>query len=168
MRIIIPAAFTARHHDALTRYLADDRLLSPAEWQSLYQGINILDTAQVQTDVEAGTFRQLYHRYIDARFATSYLERLLALVDVEAQSPALIAEFARRIAPHLQQASLLLPDVPPTWLFYTYCVYWWQNFARAMHLKSNSCVTCGQAVLNFTPTTFETRSSGVLWRTWLY
>ena len=130
VRIIIPAAFTARHHDALTRYLADDRLLSPAEWQSLYQGINILDTAQVQTDVEAGTFRQLYHRYIDARFATSYLERLLALEDVETQSSALIAEFARRIAPHLQQADLLLSDVPLTWLFYTYCVYWWQNFAR--------------------------------------
>ena len=52
VRIIIPAAFTTRHQDVLTRYLADDRLLSPAEWQSLYQGINILDTAQVQTDVE--------------------------------------------------------------------------------------------------------------------
>lgn len=130
MGIVIPGAFTARHQDVLTRYLADDRLLSPAEWQLLYQGIDILDTAQVQTDAGMGTFRQLYHRHIDVCFATSYLERLLALEDVETQSPALIAEFARRIAPHLQQADLLLPDVPLTWLFYTYCVYWWQNFAR--------------------------------------
>ncbi len=130
MRIVIPGAFTARHQDVLTRYLADDRLLRSAEWQLLYQGIDILDAARVQTDVGTGTFRQLYHRHIDACSATSYLERLLALEDIKAQSPALIAEFARRIAPHLQQAGLFLPDVPLTWLFYTYCVYWWQNFAR--------------------------------------
>jgi hypothetical protein len=112
VRIVIPGAFTARHQDVLTRYLADDRLLSPAEWQLLYQGMDILDTAQVQTDVGTGTFRQLYHRHVDACFAAPYLERLLALQDVETQSSALIAEFARRVAPHLQQAGLLLPDVP--------------------------------------------------------
>jgi len=74
VRTVIPGAFTARHQDVLTRYLADDRLLSPAEWQLLYQGIDILDTAQVQTDVGTGTFRQLYHRHIDVCFAASYLE----------------------------------------------------------------------------------------------
>jgi len=98
VRIVIPGAFTARHQDVLTRYLTDDRLLSPAEWQLLYQGVDILDTAQVHTDAGMGTFRQLYHRHIDVCFATSYLERLLALEDVETQSPALMAEFAPDLA----------------------------------------------------------------------
>ena len=130
MQVIIPKTFTIQHQDVLTRYLADDRRLSPAKWRLLYQGIDVLDTARLQTDVGADTFRQLYHRHIDACFATPYLEQLLTLDDVVAQSPKLIAEFARQIAPHLQRSRLLLSDVPPTWLFYTYCVYWWQNFAR--------------------------------------
>ncbi len=130
MQVVIPEAFTIRHQDVVTRYLADDRQLNSAEWQLLYQGIDILDTAWFQTEVGTYTFRQLYQHHVDDYLATPYLERLLALDDIEAQSPKLIAEFARRIAPRLQQAGLLLPDAPPTWLFYTYCVYWWQNFAR--------------------------------------
>jgi len=130
MQIILPKAFTAEYQDVLTRYLVDDRLLNPAEWRLLYQGIDILNTARIQTDAGAETFRQAYHHQIDAGFATPYLERLLALEDVETQSPALIAEFARRIAPHLQQAGLLRPDVPSSRLLYVYCIYWWQSFAR--------------------------------------
>jgi len=130
VQITIPAAFTSHHQGVLTRYLVDDRQLGPAEWQLLYQGIDVLGTARFQAGGRANTFRQLYHRHIDAHFASPYLEQLLALDDVKAQSPALIAEFARRIAPRLQQASLLLPNMPQTWLFYAYCVYWWQNFGR--------------------------------------
>ena len=72
MQIILPKAFTAEYQDVLTRYLVDDRLLDPAEWRLLYQGIDILDTARIQTDAGAETFRQAYHHHVDASFATPY------------------------------------------------------------------------------------------------
>lgn len=130
MRIEIPETFTSHSQMILTRYLTDDRSLRPTEWRLLYEGIDLLGEAHIQTDEGVLSFEQLYQRHVDAHFATDYLSQLLTLTDVEAQSPALVAEFARQIAPRLEQAGLLRPDVPQTWLFYAYCIYWWQSFAR--------------------------------------
>jgi hypothetical protein len=130
VRILLPEKFTTQHQVILTRYLADDRRLRPPEWRTLYEGIDALDAARIQTEESTLSFEQLYQHYVDDHFATIYLEQLLNLTDIEAQAPALIAEFARQIAPHLQQVGLLRPDAPQTRLFYAYCVYWWQSFAR--------------------------------------
>lgn len=130
MQLVLPEDFTPQHQVVLTQYLAEDRRLRPPEWRLLYEGIDALDAAQVQTEKGSFSFEQLYQHHVDAPFATDYLERLLALTDIEAQAPALIAEFARQIAPHLKQAGLLRLDLPETRLLYAYCVYWWQSFAR--------------------------------------
>jgi len=129
-KITLPETFTPQHQDILKRYLQDDRSLNTDEWQLLYTGIDILGTARINIDGTFTTFRQVYERHIDARWATPYLDRLLALTDIADESPALIAEFARRIAPYLEQTGLLLPDQALSWLLYVYCVYWWQAFAR--------------------------------------
>jgi hypothetical protein len=130
MQILLPEGFTTRHQAILTQYLADDRQLHPSEWRSLYDGIDVLGTARVQTEESVLSFEQLYRHHVDDRFATDYLERLLTLSNIEAQAPALIAGFARQIGPHLQAVGLLRSDLPETRLFYAYCVYWWQSFAR--------------------------------------
>ena len=130
MQLVLPEDFTTQHQAVLTQYLTDDRRLRPPEWRLLYEGIDTLDTARVQTEEGTLSFEQLYQHYVDARFATDYLERLLTLTDIETQAPALIAQFARQIAPHLKQVGLLRSDLPETRLLYAYCVYWWQSFAR--------------------------------------
>jgi hypothetical protein len=130
IKIALPDDFTAQHQAVLTQYLRDDRRLQPLEWRLLYEGIDALGSARVQTEEGTSSFEKLYQRHVDMCFATAYLERLLTLTDIETKSPALIAEFARQLAPHLQQVDLLRSDVPEARLFYAYCVYWWQSFAR--------------------------------------
>ena len=89
-----------------------------------------MDTARIITSRGERTFRQVYEREIDLRLADPYIERLLALGNVVADSPALTAAFARRVRPTLEEADLVHRDVPESWLFLAYCLYWWQSFAR--------------------------------------
>ena len=130
LQIILPDTFTQEHERALTLYLSDDRRLDTAARQKLYETIDLLSQAEVKSDTSSSTFRQVYEQYIGHPFADSYFERLLALTDVPTQSPALTAEFARRIAPALEQVGLLAQDIPQSYLLFAYCVYWWQSFAR--------------------------------------
>lgn len=129
-QIILPDTFTQEHERVLTRYLSDDRQLDTAARQQLYEAIDLLSQVEVQSDTTSSTFRQIYDLYIDHPFADAYFEQLLALTDVPTQSPALTADFARQIAPALEQAGLLTRDVPQSYLLFAYCVYWWQSFAR--------------------------------------
>lgn len=129
-QIILPDTFTQEHERVLTIYLSDDRRLDTSLRQMLYEAIALLSQASVKSDTSSFTFRQVYDKYVDQPFADAYFEKLLALTDVPTQSPALTAEFARRIAPALEQASLLIQDVPSSYLLFAYCVYWWQSFAR--------------------------------------
>ena len=130
LEIVLPDIFTQEHERVLTIYLSDDRRLDTSSRQMLFEAINLLSQAEAKSDISSSTFRQIYDKYVDQSFADSYFEKLLALTDVSTQSPALTAEFARQIAPQLEQASLLVQDVPQSYLLFAYCVYWWQSFAR--------------------------------------
>ncbi len=129
-QIILPATFTQEHERVLTIYLSDDRRLDTASRQMLYEAIDLLSQAEVKSNTSSSTFRQIYDKYVDQPFANAYFEGLLALSDASTQSPALAAEFARQVAPALEQAGILVKDVPQSYLLFAYCVYWWQSFAR--------------------------------------
>lgn len=96
----------------------------------LYEGINHLDQSEVEIAGERFTFRQLYNRHIDQVFADEYLEQLIGLIEPDAHGPTLTAQYARKIAPTLEQQQLLLRNNPQSYLLFAYCVYWWQSFAR--------------------------------------
>ena len=130
IQINLPDTFTQEHERVLTIYLADDRRLDIGLRQKLYEAIDLLSQAELKSDASSSTFRQVYDQYIDQPFANSYFEKLLALANVSTQSPALTAEFARQIAPALEQAGILVKDIPQSYLLFAYCVYWWQSFAR--------------------------------------
>ena len=127
-----PTDLTEAHKAAVLTYLRDDRRLGRDRWRLLYQGIDLLDKARVTTLRSGGgrSFHQIYGREIDLGLADPYIEQLLALSDVVAESPALTAAFARRIRPTLERAGLVRREVPESWLLLAYCVYWWQSFAR--------------------------------------
>lgn len=130
LRIAISPEFTQAHHDALIAYLTDSRGLNTAVWQQLYQGIDLLDKAQVVTPTATRTFRQVYGELIGMPFANQYIEQLLKTNDVVVESPKITAGFARQIRPILQEAGLLRRDVPYSILLQGYCLYWWQSFSR--------------------------------------
>ncbi len=130
LQFSIPPAFAQKHHDALMTYLTDSRSLNTAVWQHLFQGINLLDVAQVSTPTITQTFRQAYGELIERPFANEYIQQLLETKDVMAESPALSANFARQIRPILQEAGFWNREVPSSILLQGYCLYWWQSFSR--------------------------------------
>ncbi|MCB8978647.1 MAG: hypothetical protein H6657_14600 [Ardenticatenaceae bacterium] len=126
----IPPEFAQKHHDALITYLSDSRNLNTAVWQHLFQGINLLDVAQVSTPTITQNFRQVYGELIERPFANQYIQQLLETKNVMAESPALSANFARQIRPILQEAGFWRREVPSSILLQGYCLYWWQSFSR--------------------------------------
>ena len=129
-RFLIASGFSKEHERALTFYLQDDRKLSTEQWRLLYEGINYLDQSEVEITGERFAFRQLYNRHIDQAFADEYLEQLIGLIEPDAHGTTLTAQYARKIAPTLEQQQLLLRNNPQSYLLFAYCVYWWQSFAR--------------------------------------
>lgn len=129
-RFFITPNFSKEHERVLTFYLQDDRKLSTDQWRLLYEGINYLDQSEVEITGERFTFRQLYNRHIDQAFADQYLEQLSGLINPNTDGPTLTAQYARKIAPTLEQQQLLLRNNPQSYLLFAYCVYWWQSFTR--------------------------------------
>ncbi|MBK8905334.1 MAG: hypothetical protein IPM53_29395 [Anaerolineaceae bacterium] len=126
----IPPEFTQKHHDALMTYLIDSRSLTTAVWRHLFQGIDLLDAAQVSTPTVTQSFRQVYGELIERPFANQYIQQLLETKNVMAESPALSANFARQIRPILQEAGFWKREMPSSILLQGYCLYWWQSFSR--------------------------------------
>jgi len=130
MRFEIPNTLTKKHEQILAMYLSGSQNLNAATWKILYQAINLLDGAQIITNETQHTFREKYNEHLGRSFANDYIDQLLATKNVTKEGPSLTAVFARRIKSTLEKAGLLQREVPQSWLFLTYCVYWWQSFAR--------------------------------------
>ena len=128
MQFIIPPQLTEEQRMLLTIYLSDDYRLKRSEWPQIFKAVDWLGQAKVVTHNKFRTFRQLYLEYIDTSLADLYLEQLLALSDVQKESPPLIAAFARQVQVLLRRAGLL--GSSESWLLLAYCLYWWQSFAR--------------------------------------
>jgi len=126
----IPINFLPVHRDALYTYLTDDRRLTRDQWRMLYDAIDILGGAQITIAGQPRTFRQTYQERVDQVFADHYIAQLLELEDVPVQSPALTATFARRVSATLRESGLIYREEPDSWMLWTYCIYWWQSFAR--------------------------------------
>ena len=90
----------------------------------------MLDYAQVLVGQSTRTFRHLFAEHVERPFADKYIEQLLATDDVTKDNVRITALFAKHSVPTLRQAGLLGKELPESWLLLTYCVYWWQNFAK--------------------------------------
>jgi hypothetical protein len=130
MKLVIPPAFTKKHEVALRTYLSRNPQYDAAVWETVYQAIDLLAQAQVGVEEVTRTFKQVYVEYVERPFADKYIEQLLDSRDVAKDSPGIAAVFARQIVPTLQKANLFGKEQPQSWLLLTYCVYWWQSFAK--------------------------------------
>jgi hypothetical protein len=110
-------------------YLAG-RLYGREAWARAFEAFDLLDQAVLVTAGGRYTFRAFYQRIVDRQMADAYLGELLALRDVEQESPALWARFARQIVSEFTQREWRRSNVPQARLLLSYLLYWWGAFAR--------------------------------------
>ncbi len=114
------------HELALTAYLTNS-LSSPEQWRTLFMAIDLLDKAQIVEFGDTFTFRQSYTKYVDIPLADSYIHELLALKNIERDSPSLWARYARRINQLWRER---FAEFSSARLLLVYWLYWWHSFAR--------------------------------------
>lgn len=127
--IQVPADFTIKHEQAVINYLRGD-LRGRRAWQLAFTAYDLLDDAALVTPDGRYTFRALYLEVVDYQMADDYIRELLALNDVERQSPALWSGYARQIVAECQRRGWRQVDLPGARILLSYLLYWWGAFAR--------------------------------------
>jgi hypothetical protein len=127
--IQFPTTFRLDHEQAVIAYLSNE-LSGKESWTLAFEAFDILDQASIIHYQERITFRSLYQKMVDHQFADSYIDDLLLLENVEKQSPALWAQYARQIVNNIIGDGLIQSDKPETRLLLSYLLYWWNAFAR--------------------------------------
>src|SRR5258706_12133328 len=107
--IILPPDFTSADERAVLDYL-QDQVRGPVAWNRAGMAFDRLDAAILVIDGVQAVFRRLYREEIDQKLAQSYLNELLTLNDVAAESPALWARYARQIVAMLRQHACCVQD----------------------------------------------------------
>lgn len=127
--IELPSAFSNEHERIVIAYLMD-RLSGREDWALAFTAFDLLDQAVVSIANQRMIFRVFYRQFIDHKYADEYIGELLSLRDVKEQSPALWAQFARRIVSDSREQGWQRADVPGNRLLLSYLLYWWGAFAR--------------------------------------
>lgn len=129
VEIQLPAGFTAAHEQRVIDYLAG-RLRGGEAWRRAFAAFDLLDQALLVTGEGRHTFRTLYLEVVDSTLADDYLRELLALDDVNEESPALWSGYARQIVTECRRRGWREADLPGARLLVSYLLYWWGAFAR--------------------------------------
>jgi hypothetical protein len=127
--IQLPAGFTAEHEQAVINYLSGD-LRGRNIWRLAFAAFDLLDQASLVTPDGRYTFRALYVEVVDHKFADDYIREILALDDVEKESPASWSRYARQIVAECQQRGWRQAELPGARILLSYLLYWWGAFAR--------------------------------------
>lgn len=129
LEIQLPLGFTAANERRVVDYLAG-RPRGGEAWRLAFAAFDLLDQALLVTAEGRHSFRALYLEVVDSAFADDYLRELLALDDVEGESPALWARYARQIVAECRRCGWREADLPGARLLVSYLLYWWGAFAR--------------------------------------
>lgn len=130
-RIKLPAHFMVEQNNLVLKYLIQGRQsLTRVEWQQVLAGFDVLHEARAVSDSESLTFRQLYEIFVERPFADLYIDALLQLKAVSRDYHALRADFAHQIVQRLKQENLRQSGMPETNILLSYCLYFWESFAK--------------------------------------
>jgi hypothetical protein len=127
--IQLPNDFTPEYEIAVINYLTGD-LHGRQDWQVAFAAFDRLDMAYLETPDGRFTSRTLYLEVVDYQLADGYIRELLALDDVEKESPAVWSRYARQIAAECQRRGWQQADLPGARVLLSYLLYWWGAFAR--------------------------------------
>jgi hypothetical protein len=127
--IKLPAGFTAKHEQTVIGYLSSD-LRGRQAWQLAFAAFDLLDQASLVTPDGRYSFRALYLEVVDHQMADDYIRELMALENVEKESPALWSGYARQIVVEYRQRGWQQARLPGARILLSYLLYWWGAFAR--------------------------------------
>lgn len=134
LSIELPSDFGVTHEQAVSDYLAN-RLRGRDAWALAFAAVDLLEQAVLVTDTSRASFRSVYREVVDRPLADAYIDELLALSDIQAESPLLWARYARRIVQDVAERGWRRSEVPETRLLLAYLLYWWGAFARGYALE---------------------------------
>ena len=129
-QILLPAAFTDQHHQAVEQYIVDSQRLTAAQWRDVLEAFDLLGMARVQVGDKTIAFTSIYRSAIEMPFASEFISRLLQLANPEQAGISLKAAYARMITSRLLASSWYNPDARHSLYLRAYSVFWWDSFAK--------------------------------------
>jgi hypothetical protein len=128
--IDLPQNLTVVHKAVVHVYLQDYRLLSSDDWRVLLEAFDILRQAHLVRGGRSWTFEDIYRRAVEMRYATPFLEQLLATAHPLHAGIPLKARVARRIRAALIDDGWYDSQEMGSKYLLAYVYYWWDSFAK--------------------------------------
>ena len=130
MQIRLFSAVTTEHKLVLNKYLVERSTMTEHDWRLALEAFDLLKESVVLLNEEEQRFDQIYQELIDERFADEFLNRILAMQQVEVEGNQLRTTIVRQISYILLQQNLYRPNFPESRCLLAYCYFWWDSFAR--------------------------------------
>jgi len=150
--IWLPQAFTIHHQKAVLKHMEEGRwTLSRSEWHWALTGAGQLHKASANTPFGWLRFASIYDKQIEAIFVDRYLDDLLVLNNVEAESTGLWARYARAITAWWYRAGWTQQLGSEGQLLLAYLLFWWRAFATGYAFEVQIFRDLNDSNINFTP-----------------
>jgi hypothetical protein len=130
IEITLPTEFTQEHAAALGQYFRSETRFNKAQWELVWDGVDILRQATLTLGDKTQTFANLYDNLVDRVYADAFIEALYGFEDIARQAEQRRAAVARQIVADLREAGYYDHTVPETQLVLIFCLYWWQSFSK--------------------------------------
>ncbi len=130
MAIDLPPDFTLLHKMTVHAYLQDYRALDNDGWRILLEAFDLLRKARLVRGNRVWTFEEIYRHAIEGRYATQFLEQLLAMAHPLHEGIPLKAQIARQILTDLAANGWYDPQETGSKYLLAYAYYWWDSFAK--------------------------------------
>jgi len=130
MPIDLPRNLTSVHQAVVHVYLQDYRLLSNDNWRVLLEAFDILRQARLTRGGRSWTFEDIYRRAVEGRYATPFLDQLLAMAHPLHEGIPLKARVARQIRAALIADGWYDSQEMGSKYLLAYVYYWWDSFAK--------------------------------------
>ena len=135
MNISLNPQLTAEYQSLIIRYIEQPGELSRQEWRDVLYAFDLLRVSTVSHEQGTFTFGAFYERFVDTPFAERFLRGLMSQMEVEATAGQMMSAYSREIRQRLGEMGLRPPMTAPMRLLLTYCVYWWNSFAKGYALE---------------------------------
>jgi hypothetical protein len=99
------------------------------------ESFDILAQANVVLRGRQLSFRQVYHRFVDRRFADDFIEELIKLEDLGTAADRLERRMLQEVLASLEKDGLYADNVANSEYLAAYCLYWWSAFARGYRFE---------------------------------
>jgi hypothetical protein len=135
IQVSLPAGLTNEQLAVVLDYFESSGRLTARQWRTALETFDRLAQADVALGVRRLTFRQVYDRYVDRRFADGFIAQLLKLDDLGPAADRLERRMSQEVLETLEKEGLYAEDVANSEYLAAYCLYWWSAFVRGYRFE---------------------------------